>query len=135
MKKVKIDGKEAILGQFSIDEDTDLFEVFDKLWTAATKQNDEVLADLFTGVDVCRRAFMEIFKSEEAFKDHPRRDKMNFLMSLNAALQMAVERRELLIGNGISFYIIWTVSMIKNDDAATKHIEEEFAKLRTRLDI
>ncbi len=135
MEKFKFGEHEVLMGEFTIDQDTDIAGMFTMLWEKVSKQSPQLIGELFEGVDVGRKSLIDIFETEENFIATPRHTKTGFLFALNAALQKAVLERELHLANGISLFILWTVSVIKEDNKAKKLIETSFSDARSKYDI
>ncbi len=123
------------MGQFSIDQNTDVSKTFTELWSNVLAQDEDLIRDLFIGVDVCRNALLSIFESEEEFLNAPSHLQNGLLYAVNKALEAAVKERELHIANGISFFILWVVAVIKKDNDAKVLIEKNFSETRSRYDI
>ncbi len=129
------ENKEALIGTFSLSDDTDIPVMFEAIWTRFKNEPEENVANMFVGIDVSREAFLTCFKSDDDFKQQSRHKQKAFLMAVNAALTKAVRERHLLIANGISVFILWVVAMLQKDYETAKHIEKSFADLRNEYDL
>ncbi len=134
IEKVRVGKTEILMGEFTIGEDTDVGDTFSKLWKNVRKQETNCIKKLYCGVDLCRNSLIELFKSEQDFILSSRYKKAAFLNALNAALKSAVLEEEFHVANGISFFILWTVSVIQEDVDAKLLIEKDFAELRHEYD-
>ena len=135
LERFKVGDKEALVGTFSVNDDTDVPAMFESIWKHFREESVDNLIPMFMGIDVARDAFIHCFKSDDNFKQQSRQKKCAFLMAINVALGKAMRERELLIANGLSVFILWIVAMIQEDYEASKNIEDSFAKLRNKYDL
>ncbi len=135
-KKIEVE-KDVIayVGDFELNDSTDVLKQFDPLWALISEQDDRMVTHLFAGIDAARSAFIDIFESDENFKKQPKPNQVLFLKASNVALSKAIQERELAMANGLSFYILWLVAVIQKNYKTAEHIESEFAKLRNAHDI
>ncbi len=129
------DNREALVGTFSLNGDTDILAMFESIWARFESEPQENIVEMFVGIDVGRDAFLSCFESDDDFKQQPKQKKTAFLLAVSSALQKSVRAKEFLIANGISAFTLWVVAMIQNDYETASHIEKSFADLRNKHDL
>lgn len=137
MKHMYLGNHNALVTQFSVDDDINVKEMFTSLWNRVLQKDGNVdfVRGIFVGIDLCRSSLIELFKTESLFSAATLRDKRAYLYAINKALEKSIEEEQMLISNGISFFILWLVCVLKKEDETKLHIEQCFSQLRSQYGV
>ena len=114
------------------DKNTDTKEIFDRAFKSLETQHLENVKKVFHGIDLGRSIFLDEFESEANFLELPQHTQAHFTKAVQQAVNLAVEKGDMLTANGFSLFVLWLTSIVFRKDDVKNHIEKQFVKLRLK---
>ena len=118
-----------------IDEDTDLIALTDSAFRAIESHDIDKINEVFCGIDLSRKIFLDLFDDEETFKKKSKRIKHLFVKSLEMGMMRAKNKQDFFIANGMSVVMIWCISLIFSKDKEQDYIEQKISDARRKYKI